>query len=117
MTPIKSSTLYASSDLTLTNQASNGVYPVNASMYYVYVLRSRQSGRLYTGYTSDLKKRLTDHFTNKSRATAKRGLYSLIYYEACLNSADARAKERFLKTGPGKRYLKNRVKRFLALMG
>jgi len=116
MTPIRSSTLKASSDLR-TNQTSNGVYPVKASMCYVYVLRSTRSGRLYTGFAFDLKKRLTDHLSNQSMATNKRGPYELIYYEACLNSTDARAREKFLKTGPGKRYLKNRVKRFLALMG
>jgi len=116
MTPIRSSTSKTSSDLHV-NQTSNGVYPVKASMSYVYVLRSTASGRFYTGFTSDLKKRLTEHFSNQSRYTNKRGPYELIYYEACVNSTDARAREKFLKTGPGKRYLKNRVKRFLALTG
>jgi putative endonuclease len=117
MTPIKSGTLKVSPDLRQANQTFNGVYPVKASMCYVYVLRSQDSGRLYTGFTSDLKKRLRDHFENKSRSTNKRGVYELIYYEACYNSTDARAREIFLKSGPGKRYLKNRLKRFLALTG
>ena len=34
----------------------------------------------------------------------------LIYYEACLDPADARRRERFLKTGKGKRYLNHRLK-------
>ncbi|PIY96439.1 MAG: excinuclease ABC subunit C, partial [Candidatus Kerfeldbacteria bacterium CG_4_10_14_0_8_um_filter_42_10] len=41
----------------------------------------------------------------------------LIYYEACLNKDDAFARERYLKSGMGKRYLKNRLKRFLSLTG
>ncbi|OGL35984.1 excinuclease ABC subunit C [Candidatus Saccharibacteria bacterium RIFCSPHIGHO2_12_FULL_47_16b] len=86
-------------------------------MCYVYVLRNTENGRFYTGFTFDLKKRLTEHFANQSRSTNKRGPYELIYYEACMNSTDARAREKFLKTGQGKRYLKNRVKRFLELMG
>src|SRR3989338_7952570 len=109
MTPIKSINTRALPDSKTSNRTSNGVYPVKASMCYVYVLRSRGSGRLYTGFTSDLKKRLTDHIANYSKAMDKRGPYDLIYYEACLNSTDARARERYLETGPGKRYLKNRV--------
>jgi len=38
----------------------------------------------------------------------------LIYYEACLSAADAIARERYLKSGMGKRYLKNRLKDYLA---
>jgi hypothetical protein len=35
----------------------------------------------------------------------------------CRNEQDARAREKYLKTGTGKRYLKNRLKRFLSLTG
>ncbi len=91
--------------------------PVRASMSYVYVLRSNKSGRLYTGYTSDLRKRLAEHQENKSPYTRGRGPYELIYYEACMDANDALAREKYLKTGMGKRYLKNRNKRFLALTG
>lgn len=91
--------------------------PVRASMFYIYVLRSSKSGRLYTGFTSDLRKRLTEHQTDKSPYTKHRGPYELIYYEACMNANDAAAREKYLKTGTGKHYLKNRLKRFLALTG
>lgn len=86
-------------------------------MYCVYVLRSRSSQRLYTGYTANLRKRFGQHKSDKGGYTAKRGYMDLIYYEACLNEQDARARELFLKSGPGKRYLKNRLKRFLSLTG
>jgi putative endonuclease len=91
--------------------------PVKAGMYYTYVLRSDKSGRLYTGYTSDLRKRLAEHQSGKATYTKTRGPYQLIYYEACLNMKDAFAREKYLKTGPGKRYLKNRIKRLLDLTG
>lgn len=86
-------------------------------MFYVYVLRDTKTGRLYTGFTSDLRKRLTEHALGKSTYTKSRGPYELIYYEACKNINDAAAREKYLKTGMGKRYLNNRVKRFLALTG
>ncbi len=91
--------------------------PVRAGMYYVYVLKAPVSGRLYTGYTSDLRKRLAEHNAKKSSYTKSRGPYELIYYEACLHSSDAKMREKYLKSGMGKRYLKNRNKRFLALTG
>lgn len=91
--------------------------PVRAGMYYVYVLRNSANGRLYTGYTSELRKRLAQHLTGMSGYTKSRGPYELVYYEACLDSNDAIMREKYLKSGMGKRYLKNRIKRFLALTG
>jgi putative endonuclease len=91
--------------------------PVRVSMYYVYVLRSIKSGNLYTGCTSDLRKRLAQHNEGMSPYTSHRGPYELIYYEACMSEKDAFMREKYLKTGMGKRYLKNRNKRFLALTG
>lgn len=110
MTPIRSSLASTTPDLLKPNQTSNGVYPVSSGMAYVYVLRNNLSQRLYTGFTRDLQKRLIQHAATKPQ-------YDLVYYEACLNVSDAMAREKFLKTGPGKRYLKNRIKRFLELMG
>jgi putative endonuclease len=86
-------------------------------MNYIYVLRDKESGRLYTGYTSDLRKRLSQHRQGLTRSTRGKNYFDLVYYEACLNLKDAQAREKYLKSGMGKRYLKNRLKRFLALTG
>lgn len=86
-------------------------------MFYVYVIRSRKTGRLYTGSTNDLRKRFNQHNKRKSTWTKNRGPWDLIYYEACLNEEDTRSREKYLKSGMGKRYLKNRLKRFLSLTG
>jgi putative endonuclease len=86
-------------------------------MYYTYVLKSEKSSRLYTGYTNDLRKRFKEHNSGISTYTAKRGPYKLIYYEACCDKQDARSRENYLKTAMGKRYIQNRLKRFLSLMG
>ena len=43
-------------------------------------------------------------------ATKSRGVFILIYYEACLNKDDAFTRERYLKSDPGKRYLKKSLK-------
>ena len=66
-------------------------------MIYVYVLKSKKDGRWYTGFTHDLRKRLKEHNANTERATKNRGPFDVIYYEACVNEQDARAREKFLK--------------------
>ncbi len=86
-------------------------------MFYTYVLQSTKSDYWYTGSTNDLRKRFNQHNTGKSTYTKPKGPYKLIYYEACSNEQDARSREKYLKTGMGKRYLKNRLKRFLSLTG
>lgn len=86
-------------------------------MYYTYILRNKKNGRLYTGYTNDLRKRFKEHNNKLSTYTKQRGPYELIYYEACIDSNDARSRELYLKAGKGKRYLKSRLKRFLFRTG
>lgn len=47
-------------------------------------------------------------YSTKSKLPIK-----LVYYEACLNNYDAIKRERYLKSGPGRKYLKNRIRIFL----
>ena len=77
--------------------------------YYTYILKSKKDNKLYTGYTNDLRKRLLQHNQGKSTYTKGRGPFELIYYEACLLKEKARSRELYLKSGMGKRYLKNRL--------
>jgi len=86
-------------------------------MYYTYVIQSQKSKRWYTGSTNDLRKRLNQHNKGKSTWTKDSIPWKLIYYEACLNEEDARSREKYLKSGIEKRYLKNRLRRFLSLTG
>jgi putative endonuclease len=91
--------------------------PVRTSFQYVYILLSQKDGKLYTGCTSDLRTRFNLHQSGEVVSTKHRGPFDLIYYEACTNASDAYAREKYLKTGMGKRYLKNRLKRALVLTG
>jgi len=68
----------------------------------------------YTGYTKDLRKRVMEHNKGLVYATSKRRPLGLIYYEACMYERDAKMREQYLKSGPGKRYVKNRLKFFFA---
>ena len=86
-------------------------------MYYIYVIQSEKDELFYTGFTRDIQNRLHEQNTGKVASTKNRRPFRLIYFEACLNEQDATAREKYLKTGMGKRYLKNRLKRFLSLTG
>jgi putative endonuclease len=86
-------------------------------MIYVYVIRSKKDNKWYSGTTTDLRKRLNKHNSKKVTSTKNRAPFELIYYEGCIDINDAFSRERYLKTGMGKRYLKNRLRRFLSLTG
>lgn len=94
-----------------------GMIPLEAVMFYTYILRSKKNGKWYTGSTSDLRKRFKEHNAGKARFTRGRGPFELIYYEACHDEEDAKSREKYLKSGMGKRYLKNKLKRSLPLTG
>jgi putative endonuclease len=79
-------------------------------MYYVYVLVSKIDNLLYTGATSDLRSRSQKHENGQVPSTSKRRPLKLVYYEACISKEDAFRREKYLKTGMGKRYLRNRLK-------
>jgi putative endonuclease len=78
-------------------------------MYYTYVLESLKDNRLYIGYSGDLKKRIIEHNNGEVKATKNRKPFRLIYYEACLSEEKAIKREKYFKTGFGRRYLKNRI--------
>ena len=79
-------------------------------MYYIYVLLSKYDKKFYTGATSNLKRRVQEHNNGLIPSTSKRRPLKLIYYEACISKKDAFRREKYLKTGMGKRYLRNRLK-------
>jgi len=79
-------------------------------MYYVYVLLSQKGSKFYTGFTKDLRKRVSEHNSGKVPSTKRRIPLDLVYYEASRNKSDALHRERYLKTAYGKKYLKNRLR-------
>jgi putative endonuclease len=82
-------------------------------MYYVYILKSKKDGKLYTGCTDDLKKRVGLHNAGRVKATKLRRPLILIYYEAYLNKSDAFLREKWLKTGWGRNYINKTLKNYL----
>ncbi len=78
-------------------------------MFYVYVIKSLKDGKIYAGHTNDLKERIKQHNNELVKSTRSRKPFKLIYYEASNILKDALKREKSLKTGFGRRYLKNRL--------
>ena len=76
-------------------------------MFTVYVLQSQTTGRMYIGQTSNLQRRLFEHLSGLSRYSRGRGPWNLILTEKYPTRAVAMAREKALKTGRGREYLKN----------
>ena len=77
--------------------------------YFTYVLASKLDGNLYVGFTNDLKARINRHNKGEVHATKNRRPLELIYYEACKNKENAIKREKYFKTGFGRRFLKERI--------
>ncbi len=81
-------------------------------MYYVYILGSLKDGKLYVGYSNNLKRRFGEHNAGKVRITKHRRPFKLLYYEAYLNQQDATEREKYFKTGWGRTHLKKVLKNY-----
>jgi len=61
--------------------------------WYIYIIKCRD-GKLYTGITNNLKKRIAAHNTGEGcRFTRCRYPVKLIYTEACKNRSEASRRE------------------------
>ena len=85
--------------------------------FCVYVLQSKKDLLLYHGYTTNLASRLKNHRKGKTISTSKRRPLQLVYCEFFLNNTDAKRRERYLKTTPGKRMLKTMLRETLQDLG
>lgn len=66
-------------------------------MYYVYILKSKNDGTCYIGYTHDLRNRITEHSQGKTKSIRHKLPVMLVYYEAYLDKTTARKREVELK--------------------
>ncbi len=82
-------------------------------MFYVYILRSKKTGKLYKGFTDDLRNRIIRHNTGKVKSTKNGKPWELLHYQVFKNKTDARREELFLKTGQGRERIKYLLKETL----
>jgi len=76
-------------------------------MYLVYAIKSESRKYIYVGMTNDLEKRLNRHNKGYERTTKPYRPFVLIHQETFATRAEARLREKYLKSGIGKEFLKS----------
>jgi len=83
-------------------------------MFYTYLLECQFDKSWYISYTSDLRRRVLEHQNGYGcQTTSRKNEWKLIYYEAYLEKLDAIGREKFLKSGSGRNYIKKQLKNYL----
>lgn len=75
-------------------------------MFYVYVLKDEQSGKIYTGQTADPEKRLLRH---NGELKSKARSYTKINKEEYTTRSEVLLREKYLKSHIGRDWLKNKI--------
>jgi len=65
--------------------------------YYTYIIYSEKAGVYYKGYTTEPKLRLDEHNNDKSRYTAGKGPWTLVYLQKMKDKTSALKREKQLK--------------------
>ncbi|MEK7621923.1 MAG: GIY-YIG nuclease family protein [Patescibacteria group bacterium] len=79
-------------------------------MYLVYILKSVNFQKFYTGYTDNFSRRLSQHNDGKSIYSRRYRPWKIIYQEHFDQQLDAVKRERYLKSAAGRRWLKNKFR-------
>ena len=78
-------------------------------MWYVYAIISEINEFIYVGMCLDLDRRLKEHNNGKSKFTKAYLPWKFLYTEFVGDRINARAREKYLKSGIGKEFLKTLV--------
>ena len=76
-------------------------------MFYVYAIQSVSKKYIYVGLTNNIERRILEHNKGENRSTKAFKPFVLIYTEQCETRMQARIREKYLKSGVGKEFLKS----------
>ena len=75
-------------------------------MAFVYILKSVDHSKTYTGSTTDLKRRIREHNSGKSGFSSRFKPWVLVYKEYYVLLDKARQREKYFKSAAGRKYIK-----------
>ncbi|TAL42922.1 MAG: GIY-YIG nuclease family protein [Chitinophagaceae bacterium] len=75
-------------------------------MIIVYAVKSLSRNYIYVGMTNDVSRRLVEHNNGENKSTKAYKPFILIYTEGFPDRTSGRIKERYLKSGVGKEFLR-----------
>ena len=74
-------------------------------MWFAYALRSERDDKFYVGMMSNLDRRILEHNRGYNRSTKTRGAFRVVHVEEFESRGEARAREKYLKSGKGREFL------------
>jgi putative endonuclease len=78
--------------------------------FVVYILFSEDYGKTYVGFTSNLIERFKSHnYLSKKGYTIKFRPWQVIYVEFFTTKSEALKREKLLKTGKGREFIKEMI--------
>ena len=93
-------------DVHIVENRSGKLMPKRKEAYFVYVLEC-EDGSIYKGVTSNLNKRINDHLAGTGAEWTKTHRpIALIHYEEFKSEKEAVEREKYLKSGVGREWLK-----------
>ena len=76
---------------------------------WAYVLQSEKDEGYYVGITSHLYRRIKEHNSGQNQSTSSRAPWKLVYKEQFIDHKYAREREKYLKSGPGRTWLRENL--------
>jgi putative endonuclease len=76
----------------------------------------KRDAGLYVGFSTALGRRLREHESGATQSTNFRGPWNLIYYETYAEEADALGRERYLKSGGDRKFLRSQLRNYLGII-
>lgn len=79
-------------------------------MIFIYAIKSLSIEYIYVGMANNIERRMHEHNSGQNRSTKAYKPFVLVYTEQFESREEARKKEKYLKSGVGKEYLKSLLK-------
>ncbi len=78
-------------------------------MFFVYAIKSIERNYIYVGLTNNLERRIERHNSGQNKTTKPYSPFELIYSEVLDTRIEARKREKYLKSGIGKEFLRSLI--------
>ena len=75
-------------------------------MFYTYAIKSKERNYIYVGLTNNPDRRIAEHNCKKEKTTRSYAPFMIILIEKYETRVEARKREKYLKSGTGKEFLK-----------
>jgi len=76
--------------------------------HYTYILKSINYPKTYVGISGDIDSRLIEHNAGKTKSTKSFAPYVILYFEVFNTRIEARNREKYLKSGAGRAWIKRK---------